>query len=64
MSGPHYRTRLFQYKFEGATMLGFETITLVPYEPNMIDYSLLTEKQVCNFIYLHEPAYVKVITNN
>ena len=43
-------------------MLGFETITLVPYEPHMIDYSLLTEKQVCNFICTHERAHVEAST--
>ena len=43
-------------------MLGFETITLVPYEPHMIDYSLLTEKQVCNFIGTHKRAFDKANT--
>ena len=27
-------------------MLGFETVTLVPYETHLIDYSLLTDEEV------------------
>ena len=27
-------------------MLGFETVTFVPYEPHLIDYDLLTKDEV------------------
>ena len=32
-------------------MLGFETVTLVPYETHLIDYSLLTDEEV-RFLFL------------
>lgn len=35
-----------QYKFPNTTFLGFETVTLVPYEPNLINYDLLSQSQV------------------
>lgn len=34
------------YKFPNTTFLGFETFTLVPYEPNLINYDLLSQSQV------------------
>lgn len=38
-----------QYKFPNTTFLGFETVTLVPYEPSLINYDLLSQSQVkCN----------------
>ena len=37
---------VFQYSFPGAQFLTFEHVTLVPYEPKLIDYSLLSEVQV------------------
>ena len=36
----------FQYRFMDSTFLGFETLTLVPYEPNLINYDLLNTEQV------------------
>lgn len=36
----------FQYKFPDTTFLEFETITLVPYEPHLIKFELLSEAQV------------------
>lgn len=35
-----------KYKFPNTTFLGFETVTLVPYEPNLINYDLLSQSQV------------------
>ena len=40
-------TFIFQYSFPGTQFLTFEHVTLVPYEPKLIDYSLLNERQVC-----------------
>ena len=37
---------MFQYHFPGAEFLTFEHITLVPYEPKLIEVSLLSDKQV------------------
>jgi len=42
-----------------STFLGFETLTLVPYEPNLINYDLLSTEQVsyyfiCIFWFLYE----------
>lgn len=34
------------YKFPNTTFLGFETVTLVPYEPSLINYDLLSQSQV------------------
>nr|XP_022293537.1 xaa-Pro aminopeptidase 1-like isoform X1 [Crassostrea virginica] len=35
-----------KYKFPNTTFLGFETVTLVPYEPNLIKYELLSQAQM------------------
>ncbi|KAK3097125.1 hypothetical protein FSP39_006609 [Pinctada imbricata] len=35
-----------KYKYQNSTMLGFETITLVPYEPNLINYDILSDRQI------------------
>ncbi|XP_048766480.2 xaa-Pro aminopeptidase 1-like isoform X2 [Ostrea edulis] len=35
-----------KYKFPNTTFLGFETVTMVPYEPNLIKYDLLSQSQV------------------
>ncbi|XP_052239123.1 xaa-Pro aminopeptidase 1-like isoform X2 [Dreissena polymorpha] len=35
-----------KYRFPGAEFLTFEHVTLVPYAPNLIDYDLLSEKQI------------------
>ena len=37
---------MLQYKFPGADFLTFEHVTLVPYAPNLIEYDLLSDKQV------------------
>jgi len=34
------------------TFLTFETVTLVPYEKNLIDYGLLSPEQVCILLYM------------
>ncbi|KAL3884061.1 hypothetical protein ACJMK2_030284 [Sinanodonta woodiana] len=34
------------HKMEGQNFLGFEHITLVPYEPNLIDVSMLSDKHI------------------
>ncbi|XP_076078059.1 xaa-Pro aminopeptidase 1-like isoform X2 [Mytilus galloprovincialis] len=34
------------YNFMNSTFLTFETVTLVPYEPNLIDYDLLSPEQI------------------
>ena len=41
-----YSVIFTQYQYQNSTMLGFETITLVPYEPNLIKYELLSDAQV------------------
>ncbi|CAC5392508.1 pepP [Mytilus coruscus] len=35
-----------KYQFMNSTFLTFETVTLVPYEPNLIDYDLLSPEQI------------------
>lgn len=35
-----------KYHFPGYTFLTFDTITMVPYEPHLIDYSLLSKEQI------------------
>ncbi|XP_061176383.1 xaa-Pro aminopeptidase 1-like isoform X2 [Saccostrea echinata] len=35
-----------KYKFPNTTFLGFETVTMVPYEPNLIKYDMLSQSQV------------------
>lgn len=35
-----------KYSMDGVTMLGMETVTLFPYEPHMIDFSILTDEQI------------------
>lgn len=37
---------VFQYRFPGQEFLTFEHVTLVPYAPNLIEYDLLSDKQV------------------
>lgn len=35
-----------KYQFPGTTFLTFDTVTLVPYEPNLIDKTLLSQQEV------------------
>ena len=36
----------WQYRFGDKDYLGFEELTLVPFEPNLIKYELLSKKEV------------------
>ncbi|XP_050392395.1 xaa-Pro aminopeptidase 1 [Patella vulgata] len=35
-----------KYHFDATTMLGFKAITLVPYEPHLINFSMLSQRQI------------------
>lgn len=35
-----------KYKYRNSVFLGFETVTLVPHEPNLINYEMLSEDQI------------------
>ncbi|XP_060570023.1 xaa-Pro aminopeptidase 1-like isoform X2 [Ruditapes philippinarum] len=35
-----------KYSMKGVTMLGMETVTLFPYETHLIDYTIMSEKQI------------------
>ncbi len=43
-------TLLFQANFNDKDYLTFEMLTLVPFEPTMIDYNMLTYKHVSSMI--------------
>ena len=46
-----------------STFLTFETVTLVPYEKNLIDYGLLSPEQVCilvTLLYTVKRCYIKL----
>ncbi|XP_041355020.1 xaa-Pro aminopeptidase 1-like [Gigantopelta aegis] len=35
-----------KYQFPSTTFLGFDIVTLVPYEPNLINYDMLSDRQI------------------
>ena len=37
---------IFQHHFNDKNYLGFNPVTLVPFEPDLIDYDMLTAEQV------------------
>lgn len=47
----------FQYSFPDEEFLTFEPVTLVPYEPDLIDMNLLNQDQVRNTTFVYEPFY-------
>lgn len=53
---------IFQYTFPGTQFLTFEHVTLVPYEPNLINLDLLSDRQV--HILYHYFLYTERFSQN